>query len=34
VLLGGEFGYSGILNVPIYSATSAEQRTMAVLEGM
>ena len=33
-LLGGEDGYSGMLWVPITSATSAEQRTIAHLEGM
>jgi len=32
--VGAEFGYSGMLNVPILSATSAEQRTIAVLEGI
>jgi hypothetical protein len=32
--VGAVVGYSGMLNVPILSATSAEQRTIAVLEGI
>jgi hypothetical protein len=34
LVLEGVSGYSGILWVPIFSATSFEQRTMAVLDGM